>query len=190
MPQRLNVAASTDRSTSAQRNTLLIRSSTTCDAPPAVDRLGTDAVLLRHVRNRLRVGLPENRDHMVFGESGLLHGSLVSPRAPLSSVSWSENRQAGQKSCQLHLIDMSWMHLKFIYWLGNGAILVRCRISCASCLKSSEAAVAACAWLPMAPSAVDRSEDRLAGGLGEGNETPIVLDRRNTIRVIFKTRRH
>ena len=45
--------------------------------PPAVDRLAADTVLLRHVRDRFRVGLPEDRDHLFFGESGLLHGSLT-----------------------------------------------------------------------------------------------------------------
>ena len=46
--------------------------------PPAVDRLAADTVLLRHVRDRLRVGLPEDRDPLLFCESGLLHGSLTS----------------------------------------------------------------------------------------------------------------
>ena len=44
-------------------------------------------MLLRDVRDRLRVGLPENRDHLLFAESGLLHGSLCFLRAPFSQAS-------------------------------------------------------------------------------------------------------
>ena len=55
--------------------------------PPAVDRLGADAVLLRDLRHWPSIGLPQDRDHLLFGESGLLHGSLVSPRAPFSQAS-------------------------------------------------------------------------------------------------------
>ena len=51
----------------------------------ARDHLGADAVLSRHVRDRLGVGLPEDRDHLVVGESGL--HSLAAPRAPFSQVS-------------------------------------------------------------------------------------------------------
>ena len=55
--------------------------------PPAIDRLGADAVLFRHVRDRLGVGLQEDRDHLLVGESGLLHDSLAAPRAPFSQAS-------------------------------------------------------------------------------------------------------
>ena len=41
--------------------------------PPAIDRLGADAVLFPHVRNRLGVGLPQDHDHLLVRESGLLH---------------------------------------------------------------------------------------------------------------------
>ena len=30
---------------------------------------------------------PQDRDHLLFGESGLLHGALVAPRAPFSQAS-------------------------------------------------------------------------------------------------------
>ena len=52
-----------------------------------VDRLGADAVLLGDLRHRPLVGLPQDRHHLLFGESRLLHGSLVSPRAPFSQAS-------------------------------------------------------------------------------------------------------
>ena len=55
--------------------------------PPAVDRLRADAVLLGHLGHRLLVGLAEDRDHLLFGESRLLHGSLAGPRAPFSQAS-------------------------------------------------------------------------------------------------------
>src|SRR4029453_14967712 len=64
--------------------------------PPGVDRLRTDAVLLGHLGHGPLVGLPEDRDHLLFAESRLLHGSLDSPRAPFSSFSWSENHPTGQ----------------------------------------------------------------------------------------------
>jgi transposase len=55
--------------------------------PPTVDRLAADAVLLGHLRDRFLVGLPQDRHHLLFGESGLFHGSLVSWRAPFSQAS-------------------------------------------------------------------------------------------------------
>src|SRR5437868_2987060 len=54
--------------------------------PPAVDRLGADTVLLGHLGDRPLIGLPEDGHHLLFGESGLLHGSLVSSRAPFSQL--------------------------------------------------------------------------------------------------------
>src|SRR6185437_6856396 len=54
---------------------------------PGVDRLRAHTVLLRHLRDRFLVGLPQDRDHLLVGESRLLHGSLSGPRAPFSQVS-------------------------------------------------------------------------------------------------------
>jgi len=45
--------------------------------PPGVDRLRADAVLLGDLRDRLFVGLTQNRDHLLFGEPRLLRGSLA-----------------------------------------------------------------------------------------------------------------
>src|SRR3712207_4266437 len=42
--------------------------------PPVVDRLFADPVLLRNFRNRRLIGLPQDRDHLLFVESGFLHG--------------------------------------------------------------------------------------------------------------------
>jgi hypothetical protein len=67
------------------------------NAPPRVDRLRTDAMFLGDLRHRPLIGLAEDCDHLLFAESRLLHGSLVSPRAPiLSAFNWSEKRQADQ----------------------------------------------------------------------------------------------
>src|SRR5690348_3852097 len=41
---------------------------------PAVDRLRADAVLLRHLRHGLLIGLAQDGDHLLFGESRFLHG--------------------------------------------------------------------------------------------------------------------
>ncbi len=64
--------------------------------PPGVDRGRCHPMLLRHLRDRLGIRLPEDRDHLLFGESGLLHGSLVTPGAILSGFRWSEKDRAGQ----------------------------------------------------------------------------------------------
>ena len=69
--------------------------------PPALDRLGADAVLVRHVRDRLGVGLPEDRDHLLVGESRLLHGPLVASRVPLSQAS------AGPKIARQVIVNLS-----------------------------------------------------------------------------------
>ena len=64
--------------------------------PPAVDRLRAYAVLLRHLWDWPAIGFPQDRHHLLFAESGLLHGSLLDPEgAILSSFSWSEIRRAG-----------------------------------------------------------------------------------------------
>ncbi|MFA5910641.1 MAG: hypothetical protein WC815_17820, partial [Vicinamibacterales bacterium] len=42
------------------------------------------------------IRLPQNRDHLLFGKSGLLHGSLVVRGAILSGFRWSEKDRAGQ----------------------------------------------------------------------------------------------
>jgi hypothetical protein len=55
--------------------------------PPGVDRRGADAVLLGHLRHRPLVGLAEDGHHLLFRESGLLHGSLFRLRAPFSQAS-------------------------------------------------------------------------------------------------------
>jgi hypothetical protein len=54
-------------------------------------------MFLGDLRHRPLIGLAEDCDHLLFAESRLLHGSLVSPRAPiLSAFNWSEKRQADQ----------------------------------------------------------------------------------------------
>ena len=40
-----------------------------CLAPPAIDRLITDAVLLGDLRHGLLIGLPQDPHHLVFRES-------------------------------------------------------------------------------------------------------------------------
>jgi hypothetical protein len=55
--------------------------------PPGVDRLIADAVLLGHLGDRPLVGLAEDGHHLLFRESGLLHGSLAASRAPFSQAS-------------------------------------------------------------------------------------------------------
>ncbi len=53
---------------------------------PDVDRLLTDLVLARSLGDRSAVGLPQNRDHLLFTESALSHGLLASAaRAILST---------------------------------------------------------------------------------------------------------
>src|SRR5262249_26570171 len=42
-----------------------------------VDRLIADPVFLRDLCDRLLIGLTEDRDHLLLGESRLLHDSLV-----------------------------------------------------------------------------------------------------------------
>ena len=54
--------------------------------PPGIDGLRAHAVLLGHLRDRPLIGFAENRDHLLLGESGLLHGSLQTPRAPFSQA--------------------------------------------------------------------------------------------------------
>jgi len=49
-----------------------------------------------HVRYGHLVGLAENLDHLVFGESGLAHRLHASLGAILSSFDWSEKYPAGQ----------------------------------------------------------------------------------------------
>jgi hypothetical protein len=70
--------------------------------PPSSASLGTTAPARRHapstevqisalIRARpqrcLRPASRQDRHHLLFGESGLLHGSLMSPRVPFSQVS-------------------------------------------------------------------------------------------------------
>src|SRR4051794_20957928 len=47
---------------------------------PHIDRLLADAVLLGDLRNRGLVGLAENLDHLLFGESTFTHSLPHSPR--------------------------------------------------------------------------------------------------------------
>jgi hypothetical protein len=54
---------------------------------PAVDRLGADTMLLGYLRHRPGIGLAQDGHHLLFGESSLFHGSLVTPRAPFSQAS-------------------------------------------------------------------------------------------------------
>ena len=63
--------------------------------PPAVDRLGADPVLLCDLRHRPLVGLPEDRHHLLFGERVFFMAPPGPEDAILSSLSWSEKRQAG-----------------------------------------------------------------------------------------------
>src|SRR5690606_7842791 len=42
---------------------------------PAVDRLLADPMTLRDLWHRLRIGLAQDPDHLVLGETALLHGS-------------------------------------------------------------------------------------------------------------------
>src|SRR4051812_46063469 len=53
---------------------------------PVVDRLFADLVLLRDFSDRCLVGLPQDRDHLLFGETDLLHGTPLSIREPFSQV--------------------------------------------------------------------------------------------------------
>jgi hypothetical protein len=56
---------------------------------PNVDRLLTDLVLARGLSNLPSVGLPQDRDHLLFAESALSHGLLASKaRAILSTYTW------------------------------------------------------------------------------------------------------
>jgi hypothetical protein len=56
---------------------------------PDVDRLLTDLVLARGLSNLPSVGLPQDRDHLLFAESALSHGLLASKaRAILSTYTW------------------------------------------------------------------------------------------------------
>ena len=54
---------------------------------PTVDGLAADAVLPSDLGRRLLVGLPQDRDHLLFRESRFLHGALASLRAPFSQAS-------------------------------------------------------------------------------------------------------
>ena len=49
-------------------------------APPGVNHPGADLVLLGDFRNRRPVRLPRDRDHLLFGESTLLHKLLAGQR--------------------------------------------------------------------------------------------------------------
>src|SRR5690606_8759112 len=51
---------------------------------PLVDRLVADPVLLGHFGDWCRVGLPQDLYHLLFGESGLLHGFLLCPSPDFS----------------------------------------------------------------------------------------------------------
>lgn len=62
---------------------------------PEIQRLLADTVLLGDLRDRRLVGLAENLDHLVFGESGLAHEAPRRSGAILSTFNWSENRPAG-----------------------------------------------------------------------------------------------
>ena len=55
-------------------------------APPGADRLGADLVLPGDLGNGCLVGFPQDRDHLLFGETTLLHGLLAGRREPFSQV--------------------------------------------------------------------------------------------------------
>ena len=52
-----------------------------------VDRLLADLVLLRDFDDRRFISLPQDRDHLFFGETDLLHGTPLSLREPFSQSS-------------------------------------------------------------------------------------------------------
>ncbi len=54
--------------------------------PPAVDGLFGDLVLARHLGHGGSVGLAQDRDHLLFGESTLSHGLLAGEFEPFSQV--------------------------------------------------------------------------------------------------------
>ena len=55
-------------------------------APPGVNRLRADLVLPGDFGDRCLVGLPQDRDHLLFGKTTLLHGLLARGREPFSQV--------------------------------------------------------------------------------------------------------
>ena len=55
-------------------------------APPGVDRLGADLVLPCDLGNGCLIGLPQDRDHLLFSKTTLLHGLLAGKREPFSQV--------------------------------------------------------------------------------------------------------
>ena len=51
-----------------------------------VNHLGADLVLPGNLGNGCLVGFPQDRDHLLFGETTLLHGLLAGRREPFSQV--------------------------------------------------------------------------------------------------------
>ena len=55
-------------------------------APPGVDRLSADLVLSGDLGNGRLIGFPQDRNHLIFGKTTLLHGLLAGGREPFSQV--------------------------------------------------------------------------------------------------------
>jgi len=66
---------------------------------PVVDRLLADLVLPRDLRDRRLVSLAQDRDHLLFGETGFLHGLLAS---------------SGSHSLKLRLVRRTWAGQDFM----------------------------------------------------------------------------
>jgi hypothetical protein len=53
---------------------------------PVVNRLFADLVLLRDFSDGRLVGFPQDSDHLLFGETDLLHGTPLEIREPFSQL--------------------------------------------------------------------------------------------------------
>lgn len=65
-------------------------------APPDLDRLLAELVLLRDLGHRCLIGFPQNRDHLLFSKTTLLHGLLAGLREPFSQLTIGPKNLAGK----------------------------------------------------------------------------------------------
>ena len=64
-------------------------------APPGVDGLRADLVLPGDLGDRRLVGFTQDRDHLLFSKTTLLHGLLAGLREPFSQLTIGPENLAG-----------------------------------------------------------------------------------------------
>src|SRR5271169_2196858 len=77
-------------------------------SPPHVDRLLANLVLPCHLRDRTPIGFAQNRDHLLFGKSNLLHRLLASLAGAIVS-SYGRSEKPGQVTRRGGLTRREWI---------------------------------------------------------------------------------